>query len=312
MKRSTSTRQHLSINARMLAETVLLLTLFAGICLAGHHTQQPIVLLVGAVLQGLWLQRLYCVGHEAAHNKLFPEHPFANDIVGQIALWTLPVPLPIFKAIHRFHHAANRRDAQTSALDVYLVSARRPWLGRLQASLLWYVGVLAGGWFFHALISVLLFLFMPIGVARRISPAFSRWRVRDQISSILLFAAPVLVQVLVATQASSGLWLALFGWPLLVFALVYSAQLYVYHYRTTMGPQTLLHARRLHGGPLLGWWLLNLNEHDTHHQKTKVVWYDLPAASQPLPDAFAANQNVDHFLAGLLQQLRGPTLVEKP
>ncbi|MFT4978631.1 MAG: fatty acid desaturase, partial [Myxococcota bacterium] len=183
---------------------------------------------------------------------------------------------------------------------------------RLRAGLLWYIGVLAGGWFFHGLISVMLFLFLPITAARRISPAFARWRVRDQIASILLFAAPVLAQVLVATQAGVEVWWALFGWPLLVFSWVYSAQLYVYHYRTTMGPQTQLHARRLRGGPVLGWWLLNLNEHDTHHRRTKVVWYDLPAAGRPLPDEFTGNQNVHHFLSGLLQQLRGPTLVEKP
>ena len=29
---------------------------------------------------------------------------------------------------------------------------------------------------------------------------------------------------------------------------------------------------------VLAWWLLNLNEHDTHHRRTKVVWYELPDA----------------------------------
>ena len=142
------------------------------------------------------------------------------------------------------------------------------------------------------------------------SPAFKGWSRRDQIASLTLFALPVTAQVLFAWWLGVDAWLAIFGLPLLAFAWGYSVQRYVYHYRTTMGPQTRFHARRLHGGRFLAWWLLNLNEHDSHHRHTRVVWYDLPAAGRPLPAEFAGNQNVQRFSAGLLQQLRGPTLVE--
>jgi fatty acid desaturase len=104
-------------------------------------------------------------------------------------------------------------------------------------------------------------------------------------------------------------WFQLLGWPLLVFSWVFSVQLYVYHYRTTIGPNVRFHARRL-SAPGIGWWLLNLNEHDTHHQNPNVVWYALPAASVPLPVEHACNQTHESYWRGLFDQLAGPTLVE--
>lgn len=296
----------------MLVETFTLCLLFAGAGWVGLLVENRALVLTAAILQGFWLQRMYCVGHEAAHEKLFPAHPRWNDIFGQIALFSLPVPLPIFKAIHRFHHAHNRRDAETSALDVFRLSKRSPRLSRFYGHLSWYAAVFAGGWFIHGLFSILFFLFLPLRVARKISPAFRHWTRRLQLTSIGLFAIPVLGQAALASVAGTEAWLWLLFVPLCVFAWVYSVQLYVYHYRTTLGPKTHLHARRLPGNPVISWWLLNLNHHDTHHRFTKVPWYQLPTAGKPLPVTHAHNQNVDTFSAGILQQLRGATLVEDP
>jgi fatty acid desaturase len=305
------TRQHALINGWMLTESALLHWLFAALALHGLHSGQTAWLVAGIVLQGVWLQRTYCVGHEASHKKLFASVPWLNDVIGQAFLFLILVPLPVFRAIHRFHHGANRRDAHTSALEVHVVPPGASPIKQALPWVLWYLAVFAGGWFIHGLISVMLFVFCPPAVARKISPAFSGWTWSLQIRSIVLFVLPVLGHVALATWGGAQLWWALLGGPLAVFAWVYSVQLYVYHYKTTIGPETRFHARRLHGGPLLGWWLLNLNEHDTHHRRTKVVWYALPEQGRPLPEPFAANQNVHRFSQGLLQQLKGPLILEK-
>ncbi len=305
------TRRHAIINGWMLTETAGLHLVFAWMTWHGLQAQQALWMVAGLVLQGIWLQRSYCVGHEASHKKLFAGVPWLNDWVGQLYLTLILVPLPVFRAIHRFHHGANRRDPNTSALEVHEIPKGAGPLRRSIPWLLWYLAVFAGGWFIHGLISVLLFLFCPPSVARRISPAFSGWTWADQGLSVLLFGLPVAGHVLVANLAGGMIWWVMLGAPLLVFAWVYSVQIYVYHYGTTIGPETRFHARRLHGGPLLSWWLLNLNEHDTHHRQTRVVWYELPDHARPLPEAYASNQNVDTFGQGLLQQLKGPLVLEK-
>ena len=303
-------KQHILRNTIMLSETTLLSLSFLALSWWGFQADNTLMLWAGILAQGVWFQRIYCVGHEASHQKLFPKHPKANDFIGQLFLWLLLVPLPIFRKIHRFHHACNRKDANTSALDVYVVPKGASWLHRCVPYLLWYAGIALGGWFFHSLISILLFLFLPLKTAQKVSPAFKGWRRQDQLYSILAFAFPIGLHFSFCHWFGLSLWLKLYGLPFVVFAFVYSIQLYVYHYRTTIGSQTLFHARRLTGSKLIGWWLLNLNEHDTHHQRPKIVWYQLPESAKPLPSDFAQNQNVNTFAEGVLQQFKGPTIVE--
>ena len=298
-------------NARMLAETGLIGLGLYGLAAAMTLSEAPPALAaLPALGMGFWMQRLYVVGHEAAHRKLLQTR-WQNDLAGQLALLPILVPLSVFRAIHRFHHADNRRTPRISALDVFPVPAGAGPLRRGLCVALWYAAVFAGGWFLHGLVSVLLFLLLPPRLARRVSPAFRRWTVRDQLSAAGRFALGVGLHV------GTGLWLGAAGWwwclglPLLVFAWVYSAQLYVYHYRTTVGPQTRFHARRLRGGRWVSWWLLNLNEHDTHHREPRIPWYDLPAHRADPPPAFAANHTGHTFLQGVLHQLRGPTIVEE-
>ncbi|MAA79867.1 MAG: hypothetical protein CL916_11470, partial [Deltaproteobacteria bacterium] len=272
--------------------------------------QQQLVLWTGILMQGVWLQRIYCVGHESSHQKLFPNHPRVNDIIGQFFLWIILVPLPIFRKIHRFHHASNRKDEHTSALDVYIIPKDATWIQRCVPYVLWYAGIAMGGWFLHSLISILLFLFLPLNTAKKISPAFKGWRRKDQVLSILTFVIPIMIHCLFCHFCGFSLWLCIYGIPFMIFAFVYSIQLYVYHYGTTMGSKTLFHARRLTGSKFISWWLLNLNEHDTHHQRPKIVWYKLPTSGKPLPPDFSQNQNVKTFTQGVLQQFKGPTIVK--
>ena len=302
---------HLRKNIIMLMETLGICVVFSMAIFWSYKQQYTSLLWVVIVAQGIWFQRIYCVGHEASHQKLFPKRTKLNDIVGQLFLWIILVPLPIFRKIHRFHHGSNRKNEHTSALDVYIIPKDASRMRRLVPYLLWYAGIALGGWFLHSLISILLFLFLPLQTAQKISPAFRGWKRKDQQLSIACFVFPICIHVIVAHVVGLSIWLHLYLWPLLVFSLVYSLQLYVYHYDTSIGPKTLFHARRLARPKFIGWWLLNLNEHDTHHQRPKIVWYKLPTATKPLPTEFVENQNTSSFLKGILYQFKGPTIVEK-
>lgn len=157
-----------------------------------------------AVAQGFWFQRLYVVGHEAAHRKLLPAAPWLNDLIGQAALLPIGVPLRIFRQIHAFHHGCNRLDDDTSALEVFVVPRGAGPLRRALCWVVWYAAVFAGGWFLHSLISIVLFLFLPLPVARKVSPAFRGWRLRDQVASILWFGAAVGAHVAFARWLGGG------------------------------------------------------------------------------------------------------------
>ncbi|MEZ4316187.1 MAG: fatty acid desaturase [Myxococcota bacterium] len=299
---------HTVRTVRMLTETFGVL---GGLCTAsaaGWALESPVLIGLSAIAQGFWFQRLYCVGHEGAHGKLWYAHPRRNDLWGQLALLPLLVPLPVFRKIHRFHHGCNRRDVHTSALDVFVVSRATP-LARLRAWVVWLLAVFGGGWFVHSVVSIVLFLALPVRLAQRVSPAFAGWSLRDRLVSIGVFALALAGHVALWGLGGTSLWVAVAGAPLAVFAWVYSAQLYVYHYATTLGPEVTLHARRLRS-PLASWWLLHLNEHDTHHRRPSVVWYALPEVGEPLPEGFTSNQDVDTFAQGVLHQLRGPTVIE--
>lgn len=264
--------------------------------------EQLALALVLAIPRGLWIQRHYCVGHEAAHGKLYPGRPLSNVLWGQLALLALLTPLPVFRKIHQFHHGHNRRDLHTSALDVVWIEANTP-LRRLGARCQWLFAVFACGWFWHGLASVLLFLCLPLTLARRVSPAFAGWTLRERALSSAVFA--------LAATAHAWLWLSVGAWPgfvlvgapLVVFSWTYSAQLYIYHYDTDVGPNVTAHARAL-GGPSVNWWLLNLNEHVTHHKRPALVWYALPEAAHASTSAGPRRS----FIWGVLNQLRGPRI----
>jgi fatty acid desaturase len=255
-----------------------------------------------AAAQGFWIQRCYCVGHEAAHGKLLPGRPLTNDILGQLALFALLTPLPIFRKIHRFHHGHNRRDWTTSALEVSVLERDSQW-GRFTAWCRWLLAVFAAGWFWHGLLSILLFLCLPVARAQSISPAFRGWTLRERGLSWLGFALGLSIHWGVGLTLGFQRWLQWLGTPLLFFAWIYSAQLYIYHYGTPVGPEVTRHARSL-GGRLVGWWLLNLNEHATHHLRPAIVWYALRTAARQT----GAELNRS-WLWGIANQLRGPRIV---
>lgn len=299
---------HQARTYRMLTETFGISLLLTALAAAAHFANLHVLVWALAVPRGAWILRHYAVGHEAAHGKLFPGRPGRNAFWGQLALMALLTPLPVFRKIHQFHHGNNRRDEHTSALEIVCVRKDSSLL-RAYAWGRWVFLVFAAGWFWHGLVSVLLFLMLPVRVAERISSAFKGWSMADRCWSVTVFAAVVLAHVMCGFVLGGSWWLTVFGGPLLVFSWIYSVQLYVYHYDTPIGPDVSGNTRCL-GGKWVGWWVLNLNEHATHHRRPAIVWYMLPHATQsgvygePLPRA--------SWLWGIANQLRGPRLFVVP
>ncbi len=292
---------HAWITARLVCETVVFAAVFA--CCATVAGVSAPVRWLAIVLAGCWIHRIYVVGHEAVHRKLLPGWPRVNDLLGQLLLLPMLVPLPVYRKIHYFHHAHNRRDIHTSALDIVVVSPQAGPLRRACCYLVWFCAVFAGGFFIHSVVSIVLFLLLPLKVARRISPAFSGWGARDRLLSWVALLAGLGVHTLIYQTCGPEVWAQACGYPMLVFAWVYSLFVYIYHYRTGIGTPTQRNVRSLQRNPLIAYWLLNFHEHTAHHQNPNLPWYQLPTAG--------AEHGGDRmgFFAAVLQQLRGPTLV---
>ena len=309
---------HYMRTSKMLAETVALLVTFSAALVvierADWLEQARIPLLVLAtVCQGCWFHRLYTAAHEAIHRKLVPDNKLLNDIIGQALLLPLLIPVPVYRKIHKFHHTHNRRDHHTSTLDGYVVGDEPGYFKRVWIGLLWYLGVFAGGYFIHGVISILLFLFMPPVIARKISPAFENWSWKDQLSSIAIFAAGIGLHAGVWLGLGQDAWLAALGRPFLFFAWVYSLLVYIYHYRTTYGDQVVYNVRSVRAHGFFRWWLLNFNHHRVHHRYPTLPWHMLPDEPADLPEDFRHNENVENIGQAIKQQLRGPQIfVEAP
>ena len=302
------------INARLLAETALLFVALAGLANAvGPQTGQSgtwlAAYLVILLAQGLMLQRLYIIAHEAAHRKLAARSRL-NDLLGQLVLLPMFVPLQIYRKIHQFHHGFNRKDVYTSALDVFV----SPWpvtpLIKATCFGLWYLGVFAGGLFLHSLISIVLFLFMPVRLAQQISPAFRNWRNRDRLIAWGQFLGAVGLQLIIGRLLGFTAWAYTFGLPLIAFAWIWSLMVYVFHYHTTLGEQTRYNVRAIQANRMLRWWLMNFNQHATHHMYPNISWHELPQQAATLPEPYAQkNSTARSLIHAVLDQLRGPTVV---
>ncbi len=297
---------------RLLAETVALFLLLSAASLAALRSLPPgmawpmIALL--ALVQGLWFDRMYTVAHEAVHRKLFPTHKRLNDLIGAALMLPLVAPFTVYRKIHGFHHGANRRDPESAALDHFRVSASAPAWQRARFRMVWIFYVFCGGFFLHTLATILIFLVVPERRAARISPVFRAWPLRLRLRAWAEFAIGIGLHVGVASWLGTAAWFALLGLPMLVFAWVWSLLLYVYHYRTSVGPDVRHNVRSLPRQPFFSWLLLNFNEHATHHRDPSIPWYELPARRYRLPESHAGNENVTTLAAAVWQQRRGPVL----
>ena len=302
--------RHALVTARLLLETLGLFALLAVLAIRAALSGWAWLLYPPVLLaQAFTLQRIYIVGHEAAHKKLVPANRWWNDTLGQVALLPILVPVVIYRKVHYFHHGFNRKDHQHSALDVFV----SPWPVTPVVQgffyLVWYLGIFAGGYFLHSVASIIIFLFIPTDQARKISPAFHNWTARDRMTAWAQFLACVGFHAL-TYALDSRLWLYALGLPFLAFAWVWSLLVYIFHYATTIGDDVRYNVRRLERHWFFSWLLMNFNEHATHHIQPTIPWYELPENRKDLPAAFAAkNQTTGSFLWAILQQVKGPTVV---
>ena len=261
-----------------------------------------------ALLQGLWFDRLYTVAHEAVHHKLFPGRPVLNDAVGAVLMFPIVAPFAVYRRIHGFHHGGNRRDRETAALDHLPVPAGAGALSLRARRGLWLFYAFGGGFFLHTLATILIFLLVPERRAVGISPVFRAWPPRLRLRAWLQFGGGVALHVAVYAALGPAAWLATLGLPMIVFAWFWSLLLYIYHYRTTVGPDVRHNVRSLPRQPFFSWLLLNFNEHVTHHHDPSIPWYELPERRYSLPASHAANQDVDSLFEAIWRQRRGPVL----
>ncbi|HMX04784.1 MAG TPA: fatty acid desaturase [Chitinophagales bacterium] len=304
-------------NGILLVETFTILIL-NGVLATYMHSHLPTTLFRCCyapllLFQGLWYYRIYIVGHEAAHKKLIPAHLLLNEIAGSLVLLPLLTPLNIYRKIHYFHHGFNRKDPHTSALDTFVVKGKYRTLKTAYYYVVWYLSVFCGGFFLHSLVSVILFLFCPPALARKISPAFNGWNYKDQLKAILLFLAGILIHLWVFTFFGKTAYLLSLGLPMLVFAWLLSMLVYVFHYDTTMGEHVRYNVRSVNRIPVLSWILMNFNEHATHHQYPNIPWYRLPENRSELPEEFGnKNQSTRNFFVAVIRQLKGPHVIYQP
>jgi fatty acid desaturase len=307
--------RHRWLTIRMLGETI---GIFIALALAanwlGPHWGEAwwgnaaYVLILLA--QAFTLLRIYFIAHEAAHKKIAPHNVRANDFIGQAVLLPMLVPLQVYRAIHNFHHGFNRRDVNTSALDVFVVPWRVTPLIRAVCYGLWFLGVFAGGFFFHSLVSIVIFLFLPTRTAQKISPAFKHWTPRDRAIAWGQFLAGVALYGTVYASFGANALLFTLVYPLLAFAWGWSLLVYVFHYRTTLGAQTRYNVRAIRRQWFFSWLILNFNDHATHHMYPHIPWYELPNRRAELPAAYAEKNPTETSVPrAILNQLRGPLVV---
>lgn len=260
--------------------------------------------------QAFTLLRIYFIAHEAAHKKIAPNNLRANDFIGQAVLLPMLVPLQVYRAIHNFHHGFNRRDVHTSALDVFVVPWQITPLIRAGCYGLWFIGVFMGGFFLHSLVSIIIFMFLPMRTAQKISPAFKHWTPRDRAIAWGQFLAGAALYIAVYIFfGAQGLWFTLIL-PLLGFAWVWSLLVYVFHYHTTLGAQTRYNVRAIRRQWFFAWLIMNFNDHATHHMYPHIPWYELPDRRVELPEGYAEkNPTETSVLRAILHQLRGPLVV---
>lgn len=300
----TSDLRHRSITSRVLVETLGILGSLGAVSvfLGNQQGNLRFAAIPLMALQGCWFYRLYMVGHEGAHRKLLRTSRFMNDVVGQGALVPLLVPLRIFRKIHAFHHGQNRRDHKTAVLDTFVVNTPPSSARRTLLRGIFFWNVFGGGYFLQSLVSIMLFLFLPLSVARKVSPAFKGWTVRDQLVSVAQFVLGLAFHVVVVAAFGWDAWLFSLGMPLLAFAWVYSLMVYIFHYDTSYGRPVTANVRNLDSNAVVRWWLMNFNEHATHHEDATIPWYDLPSGQTD-------HGSRQSLLSAIGRQFAGPNIV---
>lgn len=304
--------RHQKTTIYLLAETVIVFV--ALIVLANYVWRietawKWLIYLPILFFQGLWLDRIYIVGHETTHGKLFPKNRYLNDLVGIIMLLPLAVPLQIYRKIHQFHHGFNRKDVHTSALDTFVSKKPLTKIRRFWYQSLWFVGIFGSGYFWHSFAAIVIFLFLPTATATKISPAFKHWTGRDRFISWTQFLFGVAFHLAFYFLGGFSFWLLGLALPILVFAWIWSVLVYIFHYDTSIGNEVRFNVRALPRHWFFSWLLMNFNEHTTHHAFPSIPWYQLPENRIEILEKYRANQNVKTVWQAIFQQFKGAKIV---
>jgi fatty acid desaturase len=306
---------HESISLRVMLETAIVYLILAVGAIAVVRSDLPytsLLLLPIIIAEGLWLDRIYIVGHEAVHKKLFPKNIPLNDLIGRMLLTPIAAPLSIYRKIHYFHHGSNRKDPLTAALDSFTTDSPVTPGRRLYYRLVWLFYVYLGGFFVHSLVSILLFLLAPVSWARTISPVFNGWKPKMRGIAWIEFLIGLAFHGAVWIGLGFDAWLVTLGLPLAVFAWFWSLLLYIYHYDTTIGPDVRHNVRSLPRHWFFSWLLLNFNEHATHHFDPSIPWYALPRYRHDLPAEFKEkNEKPGTIWQAIWQQRKGPMIWDR-
>lgn len=306
---------HKKINFYLLAETF---AVFVALIMLANFVWQLeanwkwLIYLPILVFQGLWLDRIYIVGHETTHRKLFPENRRLNDLFGMLSLLPLAVPLQVYRKIHQFHHGFNRRDVHTSALDTFVSKKPITKFRRFLYQTAWFIGVFGSGYFWHSFAAIVIFLFLPTATAVNISPAFKHWTGRDRLISWGQFLLGVAFHIAFYWLGGFTFWLVSLALPILMFSWIWSLLVYIFHYDTSIGKDVRYNVRSLPRHWFFSWLLMNFNEHTTHHAYPNIPWYELPEKRINLPEHYVQNQNVQTVWQAIFQQFRGAKIIYEP
>jgi fatty acid desaturase len=245
----------------------------------------------GAALFGLFVQPLYTLWHEAAHD-IFHRRRAVNDAAGFLSAAFLPSSFWLLHFVHLGHHMSNR--SKRERIEYY--AAGESWLARAA----FYYAVLLGLNWLGFVIQTVVFTVLPTPVIRRFGldrelgatlPPLSDGdfvRIRLEVLGVVALWSAVL-----AFTPVSGAQLSVY---FAANALFYSQLRYIYHYEARF--DVVEGAYDLRAPRALTRFLLNATYHLTHHRNPKVPWLYLPELAKP-------EEQTRGFFEMIVRQWRG-------
>jgi fatty acid desaturase len=228
----------------------------------------------GAFLFGVFVQPLYTLWHETAHD-VFHRRRAVNDAAGFLAAAFLPSSFWLLHFVHLGHHMSNR--SKRERIEYYAEGESKV------ARAAFYYAVLLGLNWLGFVIQTVVFTVLPTPVIRRFGldrelgatlPSLSDAdfvRIRLEVVGVVAIWSAVL-----AATPVTGTQFALY---FASNALFYSQLRYIYHYEARF--DVVEGAYDLRAPRFLTAFLLNATYHLTHHRNPKVPWCYLPELAHP-------------------------------
>lgn len=245
----------------------------------------------GAFLFGLFVQPLYTLWHETAHD-IFHRRRLVNDAAGFVTAAFLPSSFWLLHFVHLGHHMSNR--SKRERIEYYAEGESKI------ARAAFYYAVLLGLNWLGFVIQTLVFTLVPTPLVRKLGldrelgatlPPLSDAdfvRIRLEVLGVALSWGAVLAFTPVTGKQFAVYFAA--------NALFYSQLRYIYHYEARF--DVVEGAYDLRAPRFLTAFLLNATYHLTHHRNPKVPWRYLPELAKP-------EEQTRGFFEMLARQWRG-------